>query len=103
MLSGVFAASQNALSSNKRYETTELAKKVCPRLRDLSTAPAGGITQPGTNFFGHLCTTQYKGYEIVTTLFWRGFSLLGERGEIFFRLFLFALLTSRGIINTPLP
>ena len=23
---------------------TELAKKVCPRLRDLATAPAGGIT-----------------------------------------------------------
>jgi len=24
---------------------------VCPRLRDLATAPAGGITQPRTNFF----------------------------------------------------
>ena len=30
---------------------TELAKKVCPRLRDLATAPAGGITQPRTNLF----------------------------------------------------
>ena len=30
---------------------TELAKKVCPRLRDLATAPAGGITQPRTYFF----------------------------------------------------
>ena len=28
---------------------TELANKVCPRLRDLATAPAGGITQPRTN------------------------------------------------------
>ena len=35
---------------------TELAKKVCPRLRDLATAPAGGITHPRTNFFGQLCT-----------------------------------------------
>ena len=34
---------------------TELSKKVCPRLRDLATAPAGGITQPKTNFFGQLC------------------------------------------------
>ena len=31
---------------------TELAKKVCPRLRDLATAPAGEITQPRPNFFG---------------------------------------------------
>ena len=37
-------------------KTTELAKKVCPRLRDLVTAPAGGITQSRTNFFGQLCT-----------------------------------------------
>ena len=35
---------------------TELAKNVCPRLRDLATAPAGGITQRGTNFFGQLCS-----------------------------------------------
>ena len=34
---------------------TELDKKVCPRLRDLATAPAGRITQPRTNFFGQLC------------------------------------------------
>ena len=34
---------------------TELAKKVCPRLRDLATVPAGGITQTRTNFFGQLC------------------------------------------------
>ena len=32
---------------------TGLAKKVCPRLRDLATAP---IAQPRTNFFGQLCT-----------------------------------------------
>ena len=35
---------------------TELAKKVCPRLRDLATVLAGGITQPRTYFFGQLCT-----------------------------------------------
>ena len=35
---------------------TELANKVCPRLRDLATAPAGRIMQPRTNFFGQLCT-----------------------------------------------
>ena len=34
---------------------TELANKVCPRLRDLATAPSGGITQPRANIFGHLC------------------------------------------------
>ena len=36
-------------------DCTELAKRVCPRLRDLGTAPAGGITQPRTNFIGQLC------------------------------------------------
>ena len=35
---------------------TELAKKVCPRLRDIATAPAGLIAQPRTHFFGQLCT-----------------------------------------------
>ena len=30
-------------------------QKVCPRLRDIVTTPAGGITQPRTNFFGQLC------------------------------------------------
>ena len=38
---------------------TELAKKVCPRLRDLATAPAGGITQPRTYCFGHLCNDSF--------------------------------------------
>ena len=28
----------------RSFGTTELAKKVCPRLRDLATAPEGGIT-----------------------------------------------------------
>ena len=32
---------------------TELAKKVCPRLRDLATSPAGGITQPRARFFAN--------------------------------------------------
>ena len=39
---------------------TELAKQVCPRLCDLATAPAGGITQPRTTFFGQLCRLQWK-------------------------------------------
>ena len=30
---------------------TELAKKVCPRLRELATAPAGGITHPMEHTF----------------------------------------------------
>ena len=38
---------------------TELAKKVCPWLRDLATVPAGGITQPRTHFFGQLCTSRF--------------------------------------------
>ena len=29
---------------------------MCPKLRELATAPAGGITQPRTNFFGQLCS-----------------------------------------------
>ena len=37
-------------------KTTELAKKVCPRLRDLVTAPARGITQPRTNLIREPCT-----------------------------------------------
>ena len=36
-------------------EHTELAKKVYPRLRDLATAPAGGITQHRIHFFSQLC------------------------------------------------
>ena len=32
-----------------------MAKKVCPRLHNLATAPVGGITQPRTHFFGQLC------------------------------------------------
>ena len=40
---------------------TELAKTVCPRLRDIATAPAGGITQPRTHFFGQLCDICGKG------------------------------------------
>ena len=31
-------------------------KKLSCRLRDLGTAPAGGITQPRTHFFGQFCT-----------------------------------------------
>ena len=34
----------------------ELAKQVCPRLRELAPAAGGGITSPRTDFFGHLCT-----------------------------------------------
>ena len=33
--------------------STDMAKKVCPRLRDLVTAPAGEITQPRTNFLAN--------------------------------------------------
>ena len=35
---------------------TELAKKVCPRLRDSACRRCGEITQPRTHFFGQLCT-----------------------------------------------
>ena len=34
---------------------TEMAKKVCPRLREITPTSKGGITQPRTHFFGHLC------------------------------------------------
>ena len=34
---------------------TEMAKKVCARLRDLTSGRGGDFTQPGANFFGHLC------------------------------------------------
>ena len=44
-----------AIPRPAHLDTTELTKKVCPRLRDLATAPAGGITQPRTHFFGQLC------------------------------------------------
>ena len=37
-----------------------LDQKICSRLCDLSTAPAGGISQPRTNFFGQLCTVQQR-------------------------------------------
>ena len=35
---------------------TELAKRVCPRLRDSACWRSGDITQPMTNFFGQLYT-----------------------------------------------
>ena len=46
----MFVANQctiDVLIQNKPLENhyTELAKKVCPRLRNLDTAPGGGITQ----------------------------------------------------------
>ena len=34
---------------------TELAKKVCPRLRDSACWRSGETTQPMTHFFGQLC------------------------------------------------
>ena len=43
-------------NSSLELESTELAKKVSPRLRDLAIASAGGITQPRTHFFGQLCS-----------------------------------------------
>ena len=54
-----FAGSTEFLRGEERRRlfkciSTELAKKVCHRLRDLATAPAGGITQPRTNLFGQL-------------------------------------------------
>ena len=36
-------------------QSTELAKKVCPRLRDSACWRGAEITQPRTNFFGQLC------------------------------------------------
>ena len=38
---------------------TELAKQVCPWLRDSASGRRGDFTQPGTNFFGHLCKSQF--------------------------------------------
>ena len=35
--------------------STEMAKKVCLRFRELAPTVRGGITQPRTNFFGQLC------------------------------------------------
>ena len=42
----------------KRFHkaSTELAKKVCPRLSDSACWRSGEITQLRTNFFGQLCT-----------------------------------------------
>ena len=45
------------LMTQHKIDTTELAKNGCPRLRDLATAPAGGITQSRTHFFGQLCNS----------------------------------------------
>ena len=53
-------ASVVSVSKGEPPHTTELAKKVCPRLRDLATAPADGITQPRINFFGQLCTIDHS-------------------------------------------
>ena len=43
-----------------QWTLTELAKKVCLRLRDLATSPSGGITQPRKHFFGLLCIMSAK-------------------------------------------
>ena len=39
--------------------STEFAKKVCPRLRELTPVARGGITQPRTDFYGHRCTATF--------------------------------------------
>ena len=44
---------------------TEMAKQVCPRLREIARAARGGITQPRTHFFGHPCM-----YSVVKFLGW---------------------------------
>ena len=48
---------------------TELAKKVCPRLRDSTCWRSGEITQPRTNFFGQLCRmpNRFKAYRVHTS------------------------------------
>ena len=38
----------------------EIAKNVCSRLHEITLAARGGITQPRTNFFGHLCRCGVK-------------------------------------------
>ena len=40
-------------------DRTELSKKVCPRLRDRATAPAGGITQHRTTCLDHSVDSLY--------------------------------------------
>ena len=55
---GTFSSSPvpfRAEHSENRVKCTEMAKKVCPRLRELSSV-RGGITHPRTNFLGQLCT-----------------------------------------------
>ena len=39
---------------------TEMAKKMCPRLRDSAFGCGGDFTQPRTHFFGHLCRSYTK-------------------------------------------
>ena len=42
-------------------DSTGLPNKACPRLRDLATAPARGITQPRTNLIREPCTRKTGG------------------------------------------
>ena len=42
-----------------------MANKVCPRLRETPLEARGGITQPRTNIFGHLCSLS-NGRVIIT-------------------------------------
>ena len=53
------------------YLTTELAKKACPRLRDLTTAPAHGITQPRTNLIWEPCMTWMTLYPEQTVFYYQ--------------------------------
>ena len=41
--------------NNLQQLTTGLPNKACPRLRDLATAPARGISQPRTNLIWEPC------------------------------------------------
>ena len=59
---GTFSSSPvpfRAEHSENRVKCTEMAKKVCPRLRETSPV-RGGITQPRIYFFGQLCNSKYK-------------------------------------------
>ena len=45
-----------SIAGMQMSKSTEMVKKICPRLLDPASGRGGDFTQPRTTFFGHLCT-----------------------------------------------
>ena len=55
----VYSCKTKSMTRLSLKVSTKMAKTVRPRLSDPASCRGGDITQPWTNFLGHLCTLPY--------------------------------------------